>query len=281
MIRARLQYHRPTGIEDASSLLAEWGDAAAILGGGTWLLPRMNRNETSADHIVDLRGLGLDYVRVENDAVEVGAMATYNDVLESEELLAALPLLPRVANGITGGNQIRNQGTLVGSACYANPSSDVPALLVALSAKLRLRGAEGIREVDASNFFMDAFEVDMEPGEFVASFVVPRRRYKTGYHKLKICEGSWPIATAVAVVDEQTGEATVTLGAVRAKPLTIDLGELRGTSGDLDVAGVADLVRERVEDPWGDIVAQAGYRRNVSGVVARRAIEELKEEITT
>lgn len=279
MIMTKLQYHRPTEAEEACAILADHADDVAVLGGGTWLLPRMNRHEVSVNNVVDLRGLELHTIEARDDHVEVGAMVTYNDVLASPALADAVPLLPRVALEITGGNQVRNQGTLVGSACYANPSSDVAGVLVALGARLRVRGPGGVREVAAADFFLDAFRPDVQPGEFVNSFVVPRRRLRTGYWKFKISKSSWPIATAAAVVDEATGEAKVTLGAVERRPLRIDLDELREPDGLLRVADVAELVRERVTEPWGDVLAAGDYRRDISGVVARRAVEELQEEV--
>jgi carbon-monoxide dehydrogenase medium subunit len=277
MIRTKLLYHRPVETEKACGILMEHANDAAVLGGGTWLLPRMNRDEIAFNHVVDLRGLGLNTIKMRDNFVELGAMVTYSDVLASPELTDTVPLLQQVARGITGGNQVRNLGTLVGSACYANPSSDMPAVLVALEARLRVSGSAGHREVNASDFFLDAFLVDLRPGEFVTSFVVPRHRLRTGYYKLKISGSSWPIATATAVINETTGERTVTLGAVERRPLRIDLSSVMEADGVMRGADFADLVRQRVLDPWGDVLASADYRREVAGVVARRAAEKLKE----
>lgn len=277
MIHTKLLYHRPSETGEACAILADHANEAAVLGGGTWLLPKMNRHEMSVNHVVDLRGLGFNTITVRDDQVELGAMVTYSDVLASSALADAVPLLPQVARGITGGNQVRNLGTLVGSACYANPSSDMPAVLVALEARLRISGPEGNREVEASSFFLDAFLVDLRPGEIVTSFAVPRSRLRTGYYKLKISGSSWPIATASAVINEDTGETTVTLGAVERRPLRVDLAAVVEADGGVKISEVAELVRQRIVNPWSDVLAAGEYRREVAGVVARRAVEKLKE----
>ncbi|WP_158885864.1 FAD binding domain-containing protein [Amycolatopsis anabasis] len=190
----------PAALAAASELLSEYAGEAAVLGGGTVLLPMMHRAEITARHVVDLRGLGLDTVTEHAGHVEIGAMATYRDLLASPVLARRAPLLPRMAAGVTGGDQVRNLGTIGGSACFANPSSDVPAVLVALGVTLRVHGTSGYRDVAAADFFRGAFTTDLADGEFLASLLVPHRPGRNGYHKLKLCEGSWPIVTAVATI---------------------------------------------------------------------------------
>jgi aerobic carbon-monoxide dehydrogenase medium subunit len=273
MITTKLSYHRPADTKKACDILLEHDHEAVVLGGGSMLVPRMNREEISAQHVVDLRGLGLDTINVTDDFVEIGAMVTYSDVLASEVIAKEVPFLQQVAQGITGGNQIRNIGTLVGSACYANPSSDIPGVLVALKARIRIRGTRGVREVGTSDFILGAFEVDLQPGEFVTSLVVPRRSLRTGYYKLKISGSSWPIATASAIIDEENSETTVTLGAIEGRPIQINLPPTVNGMNELKTEELANLVQARVINPWSDILANGEYRKDVAGVVARRALE--------
>jgi carbon-monoxide dehydrogenase medium subunit len=277
MIRTDLRYHRPSTPGEASALLAEHAGEAVVLGGGTMLLPMMHRAEITARHVVDLRGLGLDTVTEHAGHVEIGAMATYRHLLDSPLLARRVPLLPRMAGGITGGSGLRNLGTIGGSACFANPSSDVPAVLVALGATLRLHGPSGNRDVAAADFFHGAFATDLADGEFLASLHIPHRHGRTGYHKLTLCEGSWPIVTAVATVDPERERAEVTVGAALAVPVRIELSTLLRGDGGLDLGGIDALVRHRIDEPWSDVLADGAYRRDVAGVVARRAVTDLIE----
>jgi carbon-monoxide dehydrogenase medium subunit len=278
MIRTRLTHHAPTEIADACALLAEHGEDAAVVGGGTMLVPQMVRGERTVHHAVDLRRLGLHRIALRDGEVAVGAMATYTDVAASAELAEHAALLPIAAAGITGGAQIRNQGTIGGSACYANPASDVPAVLVALRARMQVHGPDGTREVAAEAFFVDAFSSALRRGELLAAVVIPAQTGRVGYEKIKLSESSWPIATAAAVVGDGA-EPAVTLGGVARTPLRLDVGALvdgDGTLGDADA--LEALVRERLTEPWEDELAPGSYRRDIAGAVARRSLIKAKEE---
>jgi aerobic carbon-monoxide dehydrogenase medium subunit len=277
VIRTDLRYHRPGTPGEASALLAVHAGEGVVLGGGTMLLPMMRRAEITARHVVDLRGLGLDTVTEHAGHVEIGAMATYRHLHTSPVLARTVPLLTRMAVGITGGGQIHNLGTIGGSACFANPSSEVPAVLVALGATLRLHGQAGYRDVAAADFFHGAFATDLADGEFLDSLLVPHRHGRIGYHKLKLCEGSWPIVTAVATVDPEREGAVVTVGAALAVPARIELTTLLDGAGGLDSGGIDALVRRRIDDPWSDVLADGTYRREVAGAVVRRAVADLLE----
>jgi CO/xanthine dehydrogenase FAD-binding subunit len=279
VIRTRLRYHAPEDIAEACALLAD-RDEAAVLGGGTWLVPLMTRGERIVSDVVDLRRLGLTAINQDEGEIEIGAMATYADVLASAVLRERAPLLYAAAAGVTGGKQIHNLGTLGGAACYAFPSSDVPACLVALGARMRVQGPGGARHVAAHEFFLDAFRPALEHGEILTTIRVPALAARVGYHKLKLTEGSWPIATAAAIVTaaaaaDADARASVTLGGVARTPLQIDATELLdGQDGALRAERLAALVAERLSDPWDDELAPAWYRRSVAAPIARRALEQ-------
>lgn len=281
MIRTGLAYHAPEQPAEACSLLAEHGDRAAVLGGGTMLLPAMGRGERTHQHVVDLRRLGLSGVTATEQSVEIGALTTYSSILASD--LDGVAALVRLAsNGITGGTQLRNQGTVGGSACFANPASDMPGVLVAADAQLVLEGVDGTREVAASEFYTDAFVTTRRPEEYLSVIRLVRRPVRVGYYKLKLSESSWPIATGSAVVEVADGRvvsATVTVGGVCATPFTVDVAELLDDSAVLrgDDRALDELVDGRIGDLWDDELAPASYRKRVAGVVARRALRQTSE----
>lgn len=264
MIRTALHYHRPQSLSAASSLLAEHAGDVAVIGGGTQLLPKMNRDEMHINHVVDLVGLGLDEINVGSGSIELGARVTYDDVLQCASLCEFAPLLPRVARGVTGGRQILQQGTLIGSACLNAPGTEMPGVFTALRARMRVYGPSGMREVSADEFFIDAFAVALGPGEFVTSAVF-NRSDRAGYCKIKHSAGSWPIVTASVLRDVSTGGYAVTLGAVQAVPLRVQFDE----SDPLEI-----MVAKAVTAPWSDELAPASYRAAIAGVTARRAFIE-------
>lgn len=255
MISHRFALFVPESVEEAVALAARYGSEARALAGGTVLVPEMNRAACRPAVVIDLSRCG---VAVASPA-RFGAMATYRQ-------LAPLPgLLGTVARGITGGPQIRNRATAGGSACYANPSSDIPAALVALEALLVLASGHGTRRLQASAFFLDAFTTAARPGELLVSVELPALgpAVRFGYSKLKFGESSWPIVTAAAVVHPD-GMLRVVLGGATAVPVAVQVSR----AADLD-----DAVRDAIVEPWSDVLADAEYRRRVAPAVARRALD--------
>jgi carbon-monoxide dehydrogenase medium subunit len=230
----------------------------------------MTRGEINVGHVIDLKALPLKVIAVSSKRIEIGARVTYSDILASALLGQFVPLLPRVVGEITGGRQLVQQATPVGSACFNMPGTDVPGLLVAVDARIIVHGIQGSRTLRARDFFLDAFRVALQPGEFVTGFsLMPHSR--AGYCKIKHCSGSWPIATASAVQYSSDGPITLVLGAVQAVPLCFEV---------TDLTQVDELVREGVRNPWSDVLAPGSYRVRVAAPAARRAIANL-EEITS
>lgn len=276
MIRTPAEYHRPETVAAVTALLAEHGTAAAVIGGGTWLLPQLHRGERAEVHLIDLRGLALAPIVERDLEYELAATATYEDVLADASLCAALPVLATMAAGVTGGRQLRNQATLVGSACHQTPSSEAPAMFLALGAEFRVVGSAGERAIAAADFFLGAFETALAPDEFVAAARFPATPREGGYVKVKIAAGGWPIATAIATRGGPSETPDLVLGAVQGRPLRIDLGAAADDSPGVRIDAVADLVAAQVTEPWDDLQADAEYRRRIAGPVARRAVERME-----
>jgi CO/xanthine dehydrogenase FAD-binding subunit len=265
VIQRHFEYHAPTSIDEAVDLVASVADEAAVISGGTWVVPEMTHGVRLPRRVVDLRRAGLGTIRRDNGSVVIGTTVTYADVLASAQ---APTVLRAMAVGVTGGAQVHNQGTLGGSACYANPASDVPGALVGLGATLRLARAGGARDVAAGDFFVGDFETVLEPGELLTEIVVPAQsdEERTGYYKFKHCESSWPIATACCTVDRDGGVARLVLGGVSAAPVVVDQAV-----GATSEEAVATAVSGTEFEPWNDVLAEGWYRRRIAGVVAKRA----------
>ncbi len=92
----------------------------------------------------------------------------HHDVATSAVLQARCPAVAEAAASI-GDPQVRNRGTIGGSVAHADPSADMPAVLLALDAEIHLKGPRGWRMVKASDFFQDLFRVDMRADEIIAS----------------------------------------------------------------------------------------------------------------
>lgn len=271
MIRTHLRYHRPQSLHETSDLLLAHHENVAVLGGGTQLLPRLTRHIGEVENVVDLKDLGVDGIVLVDGAIEVGARATYADVIGSALLRASLPLLPRMAEGVTGGRQLTQQATLVGAACFGFPSADVPGVLVALGALVEIHGPEGVRAVPVGDFLLDAYAVDLRPGEFVSRLRFAPQRL-SGYCKVKHSSGSWPIVTASAIQDA-SGAVRITMGALQAVPLVVHAIDPN------DPGSLKERLEAAIVAPWSDVLAPGTYRAAIAASVARRALNELSRSV--
>jgi carbon-monoxide dehydrogenase medium subunit len=233
----------------------------------------MYRDQDSVNHIVDLKGLGLDRVNISANRVSIGSRLTYNHVLLHDELTGVLPHLSRVSHGVTGGRQVRNIGTIGGSACFAMPGSDMPGALVGLRAKFQIHGRNGFRELDSVDFYRSAYLNALEPGEFLHSINFTETPTATGYHKIKHSAGSWPIATATAALWEG-GRLEITLGGVQGTPVRVDVTEVADQPEEF-----AAFIEAAVTEPWEDVLAPGSYRKRVAAVAAKRALSELRRSM--
>lgn len=276
MISHSFGYEAPGSIDRAVALLSELGADAAVSGGGTWLVPNMTYGRHRPSVVVDVKRLNLDTITESNSQLVVGAGATYADVMASATARETAPLLVTMASQITGGPQIVGQGTLGGSACYANPSSDVPACLVALDAELRLLSSRGPRYVAASDFFLGPFVTDRRADEILTEIRIPRPAdlRSSGYFKLKFSTGSWPIVTAACLATRSTSsrlKLRIAVGAANEIPVVFEADINRQTAFD-EVAAVAQRVTPLITREVCDEFAGTGYRRKVAPAIAARAI---------
>ncbi len=279
MIKRRFAYQAPSTLDEVLAALAEHGADAEVVGGGTWVVPEMTHGARMPAHVVDLRNAGLAGVTESNGGLSIGAMTTYAELANDSRVVERAGSLGTMAAGITGGAQVRYQGTVGGSACYATPSSDAPGALVGLDATMNLRSASNSRAVAASDFFKGAFEADLADGEVLESITLPAPMAgaRFGHYKLKLVESSWPIATATCVVGVD-GEGKITaarlaVGGVNTKPYVVDTSSIVG--GPIDggaAAAVVEAARSSATDPYSDVLASGEYRQQVSGVVAKRAL---------
>jgi len=278
MIRTALHYHAPSDLEEAVRMAAQF-PGAILVGGGTMVVPSMTRGETNSLNAIHLNRAGLRYISTEPEMIRVGAMSTYSD-LNRSEAIRSLGVLSTATSGITGGHQIRNQGTIGGSAAYANPSSDIPGCLVALEASLVLNSSRGVRTVAAEQFYIGAFRTVAEPDEIVSEIRIPRQEIESSYYKFKLSESSWPVVTASCVLSRwPTCRLRIVVAAACAVPKVIDASELLVDGDSIDPVAAAELlpalVDAALQEGWSDVLATAQYRIDIAPVVARRALQRL------
>ena len=280
MIPAAFDYHRPTDLAGAVRLLAEHGDEALVVAGGHSLIPMMKLRMAQPGHLVDLRAIeSLRGISVEDGAVTIGAMTTQAGMIASGPLADACPILREAALQIADP-QIRNLGTVGGNAANGDPGNDLPAVLMALDAHYILEGAGGRREVAAREYYEGAFATARDDGEILVAirFAVPPAGHGCAYEKQKRKVGDYATAAAAVILARSGGtctHASIALTNLADRPLLASEAgaALVGTAaGEADVAA-ACAAAQAVAEPVSDGRGSAAFRKRLTGVIVRRAIE--------
>lgn len=285
MLLKEVRYTRPESLEEATGVL-ESTENARVLAGGQSLINVMKHRIASPDVLVDLGDIpDLDGVGIlEDGTVSVGAMATYDSMHHSDELVQAYPILARVV-GSLADQQVRNRGTVGGNLCYSDPTSNLPPLMVVMEATMVVAGPSGERRVAAEDFFLGAYEVDLRRGEILTSISLPAPAGNTGYGFaiMRVNADGWGIvhASASATLENGTVEdCRLALGCVAARPARAEAME-SALSGE---EPTEENIRQASEglgdglDPVSDAHASSDYRRRMAEVMARRAFVQAVEE---
>ena len=258
MIPAPTRYARATDLEHALELLGE-ADAKAIAGGQS-LIPVMKLRIARPSLVVDISRLELREIAERDGELHIGPLATWDDLTHVAH--PGLQAIAECARGI-GDLQVRNVGTIGGSVVHADPASDMPAVLLALGARLEVRSPEGNREVPVADVLLGPFTTSLGLQELATDIVVPLPAPGSAstYESVEHPASGFALVGAAALATAD-GE-TVALTGVGATPFVLASGDLR------DAIAGAEI--------FGDRFASEEYRRELAVVVAERALSRARE----
>ncbi len=283
MLLAATEYVRPASLEEALAALGATA-GARVLAGGQTLINVLKHRAAAVELLVDISRLEeLRFIDVRPDgSAGIGAATTYAELERSAELRAAQPVIGEVAAGAVD-RQVRARGTIGGNACFADPASNYPPLLVALDASMEIAGPAGPRSVPAAEFFLGLFRTAVGPGELLRAITLPPRAGAgVGYRSLQLAADSWALARAVAWVRTAGTEpgtieaARVVLGCVAGTPVRAGATEalLVGGAASVEAVSAAAAVAGEGLEPPSDVHASGSYRREMAAVMAKRALAD-------
>lgn len=280
---APFEYKAPESLSTALEIISEYGDEAKLLAGGQSLIPAMNFRLVQPTILVDLNKLSaLSYVK-ENGSGDllIGSMTRqreleYNGLIETHS-----PLIHESMHYIAHP-QIRNRGTIGGSLAHADPAAELPVLLVALDAQIKVKSAAGERWIPARDFFMGLFTTDLAADEIIVEISIPKVSHNTGHSFVEFArrQGDYALLGVAAVVSLD-GRGVCN----KAKIVFLNAGETpvdaqrsaslllnEHPSGDL-VEAVATNVGDELT-LIGNIHASVPYLRHLSKVLTGRALKQ-------
>ena len=275
-------YHAPTSLEEALSLLDQYGEDARPIAGGTAMVNLLKQNLVYADHLVGLGKVpGLRGITRSNGDLRIGALTKHREVERSAEVAEAAPLLQEAYSRVATV-RIRNMATVGGGLTHADPAQDPPPALIALGARVVLASSGGTRELPIEDLFVDYYETALEQGEILTEVVVPAQPQDARGVYLKFLprtEDDYATVAVAALARVENGvcaDVRIALGAVAPTPVRATAVEeaLEGQPVTADaIRSAAEAVADQV-DPLADFRGSSEYKRDMAVVFTRRALEQ-------
>jgi 2-furoyl-CoA dehydrogenase FAD binding subunit len=263
-------YMRADNAQDAVDALAQLGADARILAGGQSLMAVLNMRLAQPAALVDIsRAPDLDYVRVQDGWLAVGAAATQASVEWRPGLASEVPLLAQAFPHISHF-QVRNRGTVCGSVAHADPSAELPLVLAALGGQVVLRNRRKRRIVPAGEFFQGMLMTARAPEELLEEVRYPlaRKGERYAFEEFSARHGDFAMVAVAAVADAKA--LTLAVGGVADRPVVRHWPRMAGA--ELDSALNDFAWQLEAQD---DAHASAAFRRHLVRRLGLRALEKV------
>ena len=278
-------YERPTRLADALALLADRGDDARPLAGGTDLIIRLRDGTVRPELVVDVKRIAeLDASIVEDGGrLVIGARTTMSDLMADSRIRSSFAALAEAA-AVVGSVQIRNRATLAGNLCNASPAADTAPALLVYDATVIVDGRGGRRRISLDSFFVRSGVTTLAAGELVTAVELPLPRRRIGsVHVRRTRRRGHDLASVTLACAIGPDDVTrLAYGSVGPRPvLAVD------PSGVLADPSSPAGERERVLDGMLAAAAPSAtsmraspeYRLVMLRVLARRALETARARL--
>jgi carbon-monoxide dehydrogenase medium subunit len=276
----RYDYYRPRSLEEAFHLKNTIPDSLYV-SGGTDLMIRVKRGELRPSALISLRAI-TDICGVEENGItRIGAMTTIGDILKNKELKKKYPVLIEAARSM-GSMQIRNVATVGGNLCNCSPAADMAPALLVLEAKVRLRSGEKSRDVPLADFFWGPGKSCLFSEEIMTSILLdpPEHGANAIFLKKGRVKSDLAIASVAALIKKDGNRclvARLAAGSVAPMPVRLRPVEslLEGAVITPELLKKTQLAASEKVAPISDARAAETYRRQLAGIMVKRAVEKL------
>lgn len=272
-----ISYFAPTDVGEAVKVLAEHGDRAAILAGGTDLVAQLNYYEVKPGALLYIGGLGLDYVKEKDGKLVIGAGTTVAHLIGNDLVAKKFPVLLAAAK-THASPAVRTAATIGGNLGTASPAGDLIPPLMVMDAEVVLTSARGERTVPVKDFFTGPGETVRAADEMIVEIRVPLLKgtavfEKLGRRKAQVCS----IVSAAARLEMDEGvckDARIVLGSMAPTPIRCPKAEAMLKDKAIDAALVAECAAQAVAEssPIDDQRATAWYRQKAGTALVGRAL---------
>ncbi len=279
-----MNYIRPVGIPELLTALKE--KDASVICGGTDILVKMRRGLVAPKSLIDVSRLEeLRGIRTVDGEIQIGAAVSESEILKDPLVIEQLPLLSEVLKRLAAV-EIRSRGSLGGNLVNASPAADSAVPLLLYEAKLHLVGPTGERWVPITEFFVGPGKTVLQEGEFVrtVSVPVPPENVRAYFHKIgrrrALIISIVSVGMLIGISGGTVDLIRIAAGSVAPTPLRLQQAEriLLHAALDDDRIGEAGQVASRSVSPIDDVRASATYRRQVTGELLQRFLQQARRE---
>ena len=276
------EYITPDSATAAVALLAEHGEQARALAGGTDLIVDLKHGPGNINILVDVSGLE-EFRGIEEteEGLRIGSMVTYGELMEHPLCLEKTPAVVAASHTV-GAVQTRNLGTIGGNLVTCVPSADSAPALMVLDAEVTVAGKDGNRRMRIEEFFVGPRKTIMEPHELLVDIWIPKANLgkPSSFLKAGLRKGqALALVNAAAALEIAAGkivEPRIALGAVAPTPIRALQAEalLAGKEPTEEILLEAAQIAVTECKPIDDFRASANYRRQVIKILTRRVLEQ-------
>jgi carbon-monoxide dehydrogenase medium subunit len=274
------EYFSPKTLEEALTLLNEYGDECKVIAGGQSLLILMRQGLVAPEYLVDIKGISeLNYIQSDaKEGLKIGALTTHRAIEKSPAMENGFSVLAEMEHRLAS-IQTRNWGTIGGNICHADPAGDPTSVLIALNATLSTASLKGKRNMAVEDFCLNYFETALEPDELLAEIQVPPAPPHTGtaYTKFNIIESDMAMVGVAVSISLDSGkdmckDVRIVLGACAATQVRAKQAEevLRGEKITDNLLKEVGQVASQEVEPISDVSASEEYRRELVKVLVAR-----------
>ena len=278
---AAFQYVRPSSLQEAISLLRDYGSNAKILAGGQSLMPLLNFRMLRPAALIDINRIpGLAYIsEVEDGGARIGCLTKHYSLETSPIIKDRFPILQTAMTHVAH-LAIRNRGTVGGSLSHADPAAELPMMAVLFDAHITVQAADRARIISAKDFFLAPLTTALKEDEIVTEIMLPGVASETGwaFEEFALRPGDFAFAavgTMIRIKEAKVVEARIALMGVDEVPVRASKAEnlLVGESYQDDLIQAAAESARAAVNPNTDLRASADYRRHLVAALTERALD--------
>jgi carbon-monoxide dehydrogenase medium subunit len=282
---APFEIHRATSIDEASALIAQLGDDAAVYSGGTELLLLMKLGFASYRHLVDVKPIEeLARLEVAGGALVIGGAVTHRTIERSAPVRGAWPDLAEMEHGVANV-RVRTTGSLGGNLAFADPHSDPATFLLAAGAVVHLARGQDRRVLAIDEFVLGPYATALLPGELLCAVEIPALPPGVAMAHLRFAIHERPTATVSARVEVAGGsivEAVAAVGSVGVMPVLVPgardlLAGQQALAIRPDVLAALGRVAADASEPVSDVNGSADYKRALVAALMGRVVGQAAE----